>query len=70
VLAENELTGDEVFSSHILCSTSNTAVLKSLTHYHTLATRRNASTVTSVGTVQCLHQSLNPYPANVDNRVS
>jgi len=56
VLTENGLTGDKVF---ILCGTSNTAVLKSLLNYHTLITRKNASTVTSAGTVQCLHHSLN-----------
>lgn len=48
-----------VFSSHILCGTSNTAALKSLINYHTLTTTGNASTVTSVGTVQCLQHSLN-----------
>lgn len=59
MLAENGLTGDKVFSSHILCGTSNTAALRSFINYHTLTTRRNASTVTSVGTVQYLHHTLN-----------
>lgn len=58
MLTENGLRGDKVFSSHILCGTSNTAALKSLINDHTLTRSRNASTVTSVGTVQCLHHSL------------
>jgi hypothetical protein len=59
MLAENKLTGDEVFSSYILCGTSNIAALRSFINCHTLTRRRNASTVTSVATVQRLHHSLN-----------
>ena len=58
MLTENRLTGDEGFSSHILCGTSNTSAPKSLLNFHTLTTRIRASTMTSMGTVHCLHHFL------------
>lgn len=61
MLTENGFRGDEVFSSHILCGTNNTAALKQLINDHTLTRRRNASTVTSMGTVLCLHHFLTHF---------